>query len=57
MEKVLAGMRLKFGRGFVESGMHQAASEHNNQCNEFFTGKFEMFQDMDRMEISHTRKS
>ena len=51
-EKLLAGMRLKLGRGFVESHMRDKIVEHNNQYNEYFTGKFEVFQDKDGMEIT-----
>ena len=52
MEKVLTGMRIKFGFGVIEKGVRHTFAEHNSQYAEYFTGKFETFEDKDGMRIS-----
>ena len=47
MEKIMTGMRVKLGRGVVDSNFKQAEVDHNNQYIDYFTGKFEEFEDKD----------
>ena len=51
MERILAGMRIKLGYGIIEKGVRHAFSAHNSQYSEYFTGKFETFEDKDGMQI------
>ena len=52
MDTILANMRLKFGRNFVEPGQEEASSLHNSQYRQFFTGKQAEFHDKDEKPIA-----
>ena len=52
MDTILANMRLKFGRNFVEPGQEEASSLHNSQYREFFTAKQAEFHDKDEKPIA-----
>ena len=51
MQRILAGMRIKLGLKCIEKRMDQVFSEHNSQYADFFTAKFETFEDKDGMPI------
>ena len=52
MDTILANMRLKFGRNFVEPGQEEASSLHNSQYRQFFTAKQAEFHDKDEKPIA-----